>query len=253
MLMHLLHAEVRGYYIFTQGEEKGGIGARYLADRHGDLLLQFDRAIAFDRRAMDSIISHQGWGRCCSDSFANALAGALNKQDEWFMYSPDDSGIYTDTAEFVDFIPECTNISVGYDKEHTDREKLTLHHYVTLAQAAATLDWEALPVVRDPKDVEVFSMPSGWKTSTTGGCLDDDDMNYVLDCLDSAIEGSVSSLVTAMAQAIMPDDSDQATRLINANKITPDLCDKYIGLAAMSEYIDADDLLADMFDEVCNF
>ena len=50
MLMHLLHANTPGYYIFSQGEECGGIGAKHLADNHRDLLSEFDRAIAFDRQ-----------------------------------------------------------------------------------------------------------------------------------------------------------------------------------------------------------
>jgi putative aminopeptidase FrvX len=54
LLMHMIHANVRGYYIFTQGEERGGVGARYLAEKMPDLLREFDRAIAFDRRGIDS-------------------------------------------------------------------------------------------------------------------------------------------------------------------------------------------------------
>jgi len=35
----------------------------------------------------------------------------------------DDGGVYTDSAEFVDIIEECTNLSVGYFSEHTTSEK----------------------------------------------------------------------------------------------------------------------------------
>jgi len=34
--------------------------------------------------------------------------------------------VYTDTAEFTDIIPECTNRSVGYAREHTQEESLDL-------------------------------------------------------------------------------------------------------------------------------
>jgi putative aminopeptidase FrvX len=46
MLMHLIHSGVPAYYIFTVGEEKGGIGATWLAKHKPDLLKQFDRAKA---------------------------------------------------------------------------------------------------------------------------------------------------------------------------------------------------------------
>jgi len=150
LLMHMIHHNVPGYYIFTQGEERGGIGARYLATKERDLLSRFDRAIAFDRRGIDSVITHQGWGRCCSDTFGTALCEALMSGSDNLMMLNDDTGVYTDTAEFVDIIPECTNISVGYDKEHTQQESLNLVHYEHLAAAVLAFDWDVLPVERDP-------------------------------------------------------------------------------------------------------
>ena len=147
MLMHLLCSGVPGYYVFTQGEECGGIGAKFLANSYASLLTQFDRAIAFDRRNTYSVITHQGWGRCCSDEFGNALADALNASNDSLMYMPDDTGVYTDTAEFVDLIPECTNISVGYDFEHSDREQLNIDHFIALSQAVLRVDWDGLPAI----------------------------------------------------------------------------------------------------------
>ena len=38
MLMHLLEHEVPGYYIFTQGEECGGIGATFIATEFSEFL-----------------------------------------------------------------------------------------------------------------------------------------------------------------------------------------------------------------------
>jgi len=149
VLLALIEAVVPAYYIFTRGEERGGIGATYLAEHHSELLSQFDRAIAFDRKGTSSVISHQGYGRCCSDAFADALSDALT--DDVLMYAPDDTGVYTDTAEFVSFIPECTNISVGYMNEHTTKEILDLKHLKALIAQVLTIDWDALPTERDHK------------------------------------------------------------------------------------------------------
>jgi len=156
MLMHMIHSGINGYYIFSQGEECGGIGAKFVS-KDVNLLSQFDRAIAFDRRGIDSVISHQGWGRCASDIFCQALADELNMTDANLMYMPDDTGVYTDTAEFVDTIPECTNISVGYNSEHTQQESLNIHHFELLSQAVLQVNWDKLPTERDPNEPEYKS------------------------------------------------------------------------------------------------
>jgi hypothetical protein len=148
ILMALLHAKVPAYYVFTQGEEVGGVGAKYLRRHYPALLAQFDRAVAFDRRSTISVISHQGMGRCCSDVFATALSDGLNGLG--MMMQPDDSGIYTDTAEWTDVIAECTNVSCGYFNEHSADEWLDLNHFNDLVKAVVQLDWDALPLARDP-------------------------------------------------------------------------------------------------------
>jgi hypothetical protein len=72
------------------------------------------------------------------------------------MYLPDNTGVYTDTAEFIEVIPECTNISVGYYSEHSDKEKLDIIHFQALADRVALIDWDSLPTDRDPTVVETM-------------------------------------------------------------------------------------------------
>ena len=48
-------------------------------------------------------------------------------------YKKDEGGVYTDSAEFTDIIPECTNISVGYYKEHTVNETQDIQYNFQLA------------------------------------------------------------------------------------------------------------------------
>jgi len=55
MLMHLMYTGVPAYYIFTQGQVCGSIGAKWLAKHEIDLLSEFDRAITFDRKGIDSV------------------------------------------------------------------------------------------------------------------------------------------------------------------------------------------------------
>lgn len=211
MLLHLIENRVPALYLFTVGEECGGHGARFAADKYANLLMDFDRAIAFDRRADYSVITHQGWGKCASDEFANALAEYLC--NDHIMYALDDGGVYTDTAEFVDIIAECTNLSIGYDHEHTEREVQNLYHFQHLAQAVLTVPWDDLPVVREPGDSgaptwdkwgagavsSVVSGDSGW--------LPDEDWfeQELEEALAAALEGDPDELVYLAAQEYAHD------------------------------------------------
>lgn len=162
LLMHMMSHGIPAYYLFTQGEERGGIGAKFVAKNYSKVLVEMDRAIAFDRRGTDSVITYQGFSRCCSDAFGDALAQELNDNAANFFYSPDPSGVYTDTAEFTELISECTNISVGYDHEHTTKECLDVAHYHALAKAVLAVRWDELPVRRDPMVEDTMYAKSKW-------------------------------------------------------------------------------------------
>jgi hypothetical protein len=258
MLMHLLHSGTPGYYIFTQGEERGGIGAKHLARRQAKMLGEFDRAIAFDRRGIDSVITHQGWGRCCSDEFAAALSGELCA-DGVLMYLGDDTGVYTDTAEFIDIIPECTNISVGYDHEHSDRETLDIYHFEALAAAVIKIDWDKLPTVRDPSYVEPppppyrygnWANPSAVDLSLWDGKLVDaddeyDDDLFVQECIRDALHGLYGDLLDLIANAAYPEDPDMARKFLNKKLLTDEVLEQ--ALSDCQTY-DAETVLLFLFD-----
>jgi len=157
IIAHMIQSGTPGYYILFRGEECGGIGSNWLAKNDPDMLRQFDRAVAFDRRGTSSVITHQSGGRCASQEFAEALSDALNAQG--MLYAPDDTGVYTDTANFTDIIPECTNVSVGYEHEHSKSEWLNLDHLRQLAAAVVAIDWDALPTERDPSSMGVGDLP----------------------------------------------------------------------------------------------
>ncbi len=91
-------------------------------------------------------------GRCCSDTFANALSKQLNDNCDDFNYSNDPTGIYTDSAQFIKIYPECTNISVGYRNEHTSSESQDINHLELLSKAVLKVDWENLPIQRKITD-----------------------------------------------------------------------------------------------------
>lgn len=250
MLMHMIHNNVAGYYIFTQGEECGGLGAKHLAEKHTNLLKQFDRAIAFDRRGIDSIITHQGWGRTASDMFAQALSDNLN-MDERMMYLPDDTGVYTDTAEFIDCIPECTNISVGYNYEHTQKEELNIAHYIALSEAVLNVKWDSLPTVRVPGTIEDKYNDSAWGAgnwSLSSAWSDADDKwatDFLMDALDDAEFGKPEELLMQACETVYPEDPEFAYKFLDKRKITTKKVKQW---RKMAETYDADTVLTTVFD-----
>jgi hypothetical protein len=210
VLLALIEMRVPAYYVFTRCEERGGVGATHLAANHADLLAQFDRAIAFDRKGTSSVITHQGWGRCCSDEFAYTLSDLMSYDE--LMYAPDDGGVYTDTAEFVNIIPECTNISVGYLNEHTVRETLDLTHLKALINCAIALDWDSLPVVRDATVVESYEQDIDWldrKNMFVGSDTYTDFNSDVYQACELALDGAVDELLYMMSEAVNPSDPEE--------------------------------------------
>jgi hypothetical protein len=60
-------------------------------------------------------------------------------------YKKDDTGIFTDSANFIGIIKECINISVGYFHEHTKREYQNITFLEKLCDACAKINWDNLP------------------------------------------------------------------------------------------------------------
>ncbi len=253
MLMHLIHSGIAAYYVFTVGEEKGGIGATWLAKNNPDLLRQFDRAIAFDRRGIDSVITHQGWGRCCSDQFGQSLCDALGSFDQNLMHLNDDTGVYTDTAEFVDLIPECTNISIGYSNEHTVNESLNILYFEMLAGAAANVDWDSLPVARDPLKPDFDDWQRYRGSYSTGSYYPaseyDDLADYLSAALLDAQYGHTRDLIDIVAEYAFPDDPHLMARHLNPRKLDYRMVDDLLADLA-SESISADDAMLLLADEM---
>lgn len=134
LLFQMIRAGIGGTYIFHKAEEVGGVGSRGVAKHHQGFLSNFDYAIAFDRKATHSVITHQGGSRCCSDVFANSMIAILNDHDG-VDYSIDDGGVFTDTKNYIDHIGECTNLSCGYMYEHTANETLNVRFLIDLKNA----------------------------------------------------------------------------------------------------------------------
>ncbi len=155
VVLYMIEKQIPGLYYFFIGEEVGCVGSSDLSDeldKGGDVpeeLNKIQKVVSFDRRGTSSVITDQFYGRCCSDDFADELCKELNKGG--LKMRPDDTGVLTDSAQFMGIIPECTNISVGYYDEHTHREKQDIEFLYKLCKSIEGVNWESLPVMRDPK------------------------------------------------------------------------------------------------------
>lgn len=143
VMLYMIEHNVPGLYYFFVGEERGGVGSYNLSMECDNILENIERCVAFDRYGYNSVITHQMMSRCCSDIFADALCAEFKKQG--LELRKDDTGIFTDSANFINIIRECTNISVGYFHEHTKREFQNITYLEQLCNAVLNIDWENLP------------------------------------------------------------------------------------------------------------
>lgn len=148
IMLYMMENNVSGLYYFFIGEERGGIGSNALSkifDRV-DYLSNVKRCVSFDRRLYNSVITEQLGTVCCSNEFATALCKEYNSLG--MNLSMDPTGIYTDSASFIDDIAECTNISVGYLNEHTGSENQNMTFLEKIAKASISVNWDSLPTKR---------------------------------------------------------------------------------------------------------
>lgn len=159
LLMELLKAGVPCWLAFFREEEIGGRGSSFAAKDNPEFFKTFTHCISFDRRGTGDVITHQSWGRCCSDALADHLSRALNAHG--LDYAPCDGGIFTDSANMTDLIAECTNCSIGYLHEHHDTEELDVDHLLRLRDALVKIDWTTMPVKREPGEDD-FKYDYSW-------------------------------------------------------------------------------------------
>lgn len=203
LMREMILAGVPGLYVFHRGEEVGGIGSVHIADEHSTMLSGIDYAIAFDRKGTSSIITHQMYDRCCSDAFARSLADAL----AGFAFKGDDTGTFTDTANYTDLIAECTNLSVGYYNQHTDMEAQDFGFACRLRDALVKFDETQLIAERKPGEKD-----RGWASYYGGGrrarCVYNEDDYYPFKSRDAALDHILRHYPDVVRQLLLDSTVD---------------------------------------------
>jgi hypothetical protein len=157
VLLSMIESNISGLYYFFRGEEgllapSGTWGSKNALKKYADKFKNYNKCIAFDRKKKGSIITHQMWQECCSSEFAKSLIDEFKKAG--MNYQEDDGGFWCDSGTFMEDISECTNISVGYDNEHTKNEIQDIDYLDKLCKTVIKIDWENLIVKRDPSIYE---------------------------------------------------------------------------------------------------
>ena len=150
ILIYLITQNIPGTYFFFIGEESivnggGCYGSTNALMKNKEFFHKFNKAIAFDRRGKGSLVKRQSGRFCASDDFADALIEKFNENGLEFGK---DNAYRTDSAVFMDTIPEITNLSSGGEFEHTYMETSDIDYIEKVAKAASNIDWDNLPIVR---------------------------------------------------------------------------------------------------------
>ncbi len=156
ILLGMIERGIPGTYYFFIGEEpilSGGLfGSQNALQANPSFFKKFKRAVAFDRKQTGSIVTRQKARFCCSKEFANTLSEEFTKLG--INSKPDPNAYYTDTATFMDIIPECTNISAGGWDEHYTTEYVDIKYAESVLNVACKVKWEELPTEREVIDYQ---------------------------------------------------------------------------------------------------
>jgi hypothetical protein len=155
ILLYMIYKKVPGAYFFFIGEESivngtGCYGSTSALLSNKEYFSKFNKAIAFDRRGKGSFVKRQAGRNCASDEFANAVISEFQKNGLDFDI---DKAYRTDSAIFMDIIPEITNISSGGMYEHTFMEATDIDYVKKIAIIASKINWDNLPIVREISDI----------------------------------------------------------------------------------------------------
>lgn len=154
LILGMIKNSVPGTYVIHAGEEDGCVGSSaliqdYWANPESNYpWLSYTQAvISFDRKGTESIITHQMGFRTASDTFAVSLADVLG-----LPMRPDNTGSFTDSNEYKGVVGECTNISVGYYGQHTNKESQDIQFAYDLLKSLVEAHWWKLVFEREPAE-----------------------------------------------------------------------------------------------------
>lgn len=182
VMLYMIEKGIHGNYIFFTGEERSGKSSKRFVEfpeKLKWLKSNIDRVVAFDRGGYDEIATSFFGADGCSKSFAKRLISNIQKISgkEFKMID----GGFCDATSFIDFVPECINLSVGYFNEHTTNEYVDMSYLYEMSEVYSKVDWEILVPRRTPKPLIIDEDMTGQTVSVLDYeelMLADDDFIY---------------------------------------------------------------------------
>ena len=162
LMLSMIDSKVPGLYVFHRGEERGGIGSMFIAEQTPDLLKGIEIAIALDRKGKDDVVQFQMGSRCCSEKFAKQLASLMGTT------GGDMNGSFTDTANYVDLVTECSNVSVAYWDQHSKQERCDLELIGKIEDRLIHADWNSLEAFDYEPEYDSIPMYAGGNYRSSG-------------------------------------------------------------------------------------
>lgn len=156
LLLEMIEEGVPGTYLFHLGEESGCIGSRWMSVHRRTWLRRFDRAISFDRPGTTDVITHLCGQRACTPGFALDVSLELTQRLPGYELAPSNQGGSTDVRCYIGLIPECTNISIGYHRQHTSHEWLDETYLWALRDAMVEWGFSPRLTQRSSPRPEIF-------------------------------------------------------------------------------------------------
>ena len=229
IMREMAKAKVPGLYIWHEAEESGGQGSSWITKNKPELLEGMQAAIAFDRKGFADIITDQAGGMCCSTEFAKALAKQLPSTG----FKPDPTGSFTDTANYTDVIPECTNLSIGYFSQHGKNETQNVIFAMLLRAKMIRFDEAKLVIKRKPGEGKhtyggYYGMgytggyglnDLGWEDGYSRGGYKEPPRSYIL------TGDKVRIRASAVGHGAYPGDVGRAGRVTQVHYNTPKVLD----------------------------
>jgi ribosomal protein S27AE len=225
-------------FLFTVGEEVGGIGSKHFVINNKNIKKEnnIPYGLVLDRRGnCDIICANNGYG-------VLEFEEALKKVGKKFNYK-DATGTFSD-ADYLSKLFSCANLSVGYNNPHTNSEFVDIEDLHSAIEFVATIVTEVNETFKTP-DITMRHRGMGIYSDYFRGL--DDDIEYHESVIKEGID--YDNLICPVCGSFM---SDGSVRISSINMI---ICGKCYDKLELEIGLDGCEKLPPIkedFDELCN-
>lgn len=143
LILYLSQQQLPVSMALFAGEEVGMVGSQKAAQAYAGnrwVLQDLTAVVSLDRKGTTDVVVMQMGYPCATYAFAQELIAQLPLEVAA-------EGVYTDSYAFVDFVPNATNLSVGYYNAHTPKEVQDLLFLNKMGEALLWANWDRIAEV----------------------------------------------------------------------------------------------------------